>query len=282
MLLSANSGLHGARPGQARYSVLESADFLADVGFDAIDVNFGASIYPEPEAHDNLIDGDDWKKNLDALLDKCRQRDLKIRMTHLPFRFKYRDESHPDFPFNYTMTCRALEASEYIGAEWAVMHVTEVEDTVKYVRKLFADSKISRLGIAIENIFKFPMENVIEACDILTAEGYKVGACLDLGHAHINGWYEYDVADAIRMVGKRIKVIHVHDNFRSDDHHIEPYRGTIDWPGVMKALKEVGFEGDLNYEMIISRLPESVRHSYARFCVDLGRHLIDLYDQHQP
>ena len=60
------------------------------------------------------------------------------------------------------MTCRALEASEYMGAKWAVAHIYLSHDedaipkTVEYVKKLFARTKVKTIGIALENACGYP------------------------------------------------------------------------------------------------------------------------------
>ena len=58
MLISTNSGLYSARPNEPRISLEEAMDFFARVGFEAVDVNFCATIYREPFRHEPILDGD--------------------------------------------------------------------------------------------------------------------------------------------------------------------------------------------------------------------------------
>ena len=52
----------------------------------------------------------------------------------------------------------------------------------------------------------------------------------------------------VRKMGSEIKVLHVHDNTGDRDFHMWPTKGIIDWPGFMKALKEIGFQGVFSLE----------------------------------
>ena len=67
MLISTNSGLYSARPNDLRAPMAEAMDFFGRMGFEAVDVNFAATIYDEPEKHEPILDGD-WQQNLDTVL----------------------------------------------------------------------------------------------------------------------------------------------------------------------------------------------------------------------
>lgn len=258
---------------------LSSAAWLSELGYDAIDVGLCRVIYhDDPYPHNPLLDEDDYEKKLDAYIEECRRLGLTIATSHIPYRFHYTDPTSEGYDYKYGMTCRALRASEYLGAEWTVVHMKKAAETVDYVRRLVADSGVSRIGIAIENINGYPLEDLIEACDTLEAEGYRVGVCFDTGHCHLNKYYDYDVAGSIRLLGKRIKMLHVHDNNRNGDSHNPPYAGSIKWPQVMEALADIGYEGYFNFELQPSKIPAAARDDFDRYCASLGRALIAMYD----
>ena len=178
------------------------------------------------------------------------------------------------------MTVRSLRASEYLGAEWTVMHVTTVEGTVEYVKRLFAESGVKNIGIVIENMAKRPIPELIEAVDTLTAEGYKVGICLDIGHAHINKFFDNDIPAVIADMGKRIKMLHVHDNNRASDMHKAPFMGTVPWEKVMVALKQARYEGEFNFELQPEKVPsDAARELYEQYSVEIGKYLIGIFDK---
>jgi sugar phosphate isomerase/epimerase len=86
-----------------------------------------------------------------------------------------------------------------------------------------------------------------------------LGICLDTGHRHRFG----DVAEAIRLGGRAISTLHIHDNHGARDEHILPLDGTIAWAPVLRALREVGYASVFLYEIgkdaDVSRLPANYR-----------------------
>lgn len=47
----------------------------------------------------------------------------------------------------------------------------------------------------------------------------------------------------------RILAVHLHDNDKSDDLHLLPFDGTIDWKYVMNKLKECNYNGPITMEL---------------------------------
>ncbi|MBO5702040.1 MAG: sugar phosphate isomerase/epimerase [Clostridia bacterium] len=268
MLLSANANIR-------------KIEKLKELGYDAIDVGFTRVIYHnDPYPHEDILDSEDWEKNLDPYIAKAKEVGIKIATTHLPYRYDYTDTESEKFAYCHPLTVRSLQASEYLGAEWAVMHVSTVEGTVEYVKRLFAESGVKNIGLAIENMAKRPINELIEVVDILAAEGYKVGICLDIGHAHINKFFDNNVPDVIAAMGKRIKMLHVHDNNRATDMHKAPFMGTAPWADIMKALKDAGYEGEFNFELQPENIPDPVaRETYEKYSVDISKYLIGLFNQ---
>ncbi len=267
MLLSANANIR-------------KIEKLKELGYDAIDVGLTRVIYnDDPYPHEPILDDEDWEKNLDPYIAKSKEVGLKIATTHLPYRYDYNNPESAKFEFCHKMALRSLKASEYLGAEWTVMHVSTVQGTVDYVKRLFAESGVKNIGIAIENMCKRPVGELIEVVDILKEEGYNVGICLDIGHCHQNGFFDNDIAEVIHMMGKRIKMLHVHDNSRGPDMHKAPYMGNVPWHKVMQALKEVGYEGEFNLELQPEKIPEPAREYYEKYSVEVSRYLISLFEK---
>lgn len=272
MLLSANADIG-------------KAEYLADLGYDGIDVGLCRVIYNnDPYPHNPLLDGDDYEHLLDEYMEICARRNLKILTTHIPYRYSYNDPSSERYDYYYGMTCRALKASEYLGADWTVVHTKNASDTIPYVKRLFADAGVGKIGIAIENMMDYPVDELILAHDTLKEEGYRVGICFDTGHCNVKKHYDLDVAETIRTLGSRIKMLHVHDNMRNTDRHIAPGLGCIKWDGVMKALAEVGYTGALNLELqpenILGGAKEACE-AYEAYSVAAGRTLISMYEKYR-
>ena len=87
------------------------------------------------------------------------------------------------------------------------------------------------------------VEVVMDIADQYPEE--RVGVCLDLGHAHIEG----DVRSAIRESAPRLIHVHASDNNGDQDDHLVPGRGGIPWTGVFETLRETGFSGPFTVEL---------------------------------
>jgi sugar phosphate isomerase/epimerase len=73
-----------------------------------------------------------------------------------------------------------------------------------------------------------------------------LGICFDTSHSHVQ---RLDSAEAILQLGGHICCTHMSDNDGSGDQHLTPGKGGIDWPAVVQALREIGYEGTFNLEI---------------------------------
>jgi sugar phosphate isomerase/epimerase len=87
------------------------------------------------------------------------------------------------------------------------------------------------------------VEIIMDIADRYPAD--RVGACLDLGHANIEG----GVQKAIRESAPRLIHVHVADNNGERDDHLVPGRGSIAWYEVFAGLREIGFPGPFTVEL---------------------------------
>ena len=75
--------------------------------------------------------------------------------------------------------------------------------------------------------------------------GGRAGICLDLGHAHLDG----DVVDAIETASGHLLSVDVHDNRGRADDHLVPFDGAIEWAEALTAIRKVGYDGPLTFEL---------------------------------
>lgn len=71
------------------------------------------------------------------------------------------------------------------------------------------------------------------------------GICVDFGHAFLSG----DLLDAVELSSGHILTTHLHDNGGRRDDHLVPFEGRIDWDAAMMALRKVGYDGTLMFEL---------------------------------
>lgn len=271
MLISTNTGLHSARVNKLRIPMAKAMDFFAQAGFEAVDINFCAPIYKEPFRHEPILDGN-WQENLDEVMAAIRRNGLVISHTHLPF-YNYEMEDKEYLAFCNEMMYRAVDATAYVGATLAVIHPhrdpakrTLVDRTVELLTPIRDYARERGVTLCLENMFTTKPEELVEMVDRL-----ECAACWDVGHANYGG---FDPYASMCVVGKRIQVLHLHDNYGTRDDHNIPYYGTVNWSEVMRALRDIGYEGTFNYEVSASNLPEEMRMDNARYMVAAAKHLL--------
>lgn len=118
-----------------------------------------------------------------------------------------------------------------------------------FFRELLPYAKENGVTICLENM---PMEQLtysttaktLEIIRMINDESFKL--CFDTGHEAIFG----GVGDAVRLAGKNLRVLHVHDNDGKSDRHMFPGMGVIDWGDFMAAIREIEFDGVLSIEAV--------------------------------
>ena len=278
MLISTNSGLYSKRMGQSRYLMTDAMDFFARMGFDAVDVNFAATIYDGEEKHEPVLDGD-WKANVAAVRERILANGLAVSHTHLPF-YDYEMADKDMLNYNNQMTFRSIEASALVGAKLAVIHPqrqqgtayfrpTLVKRTVELLTPFREAAEKAGVTLCVENMNTTTPEQLLEI-----ANGLNCAVCWDCGHANLAGVNQHD---AIVYLGNKVQVLHLHDNYGAKDDHALPFLGNVDWAGLLKGLREVGYPGTFNYEVSAPALPHDLREEHARYMVKAARCLLDTY-----
>lgn len=153
-----------------------------------------------------------------------------------------------------------LELYDAVGVKNAVLHldsmagsgVSEQErfernlEKLKLLQKHIKDEGL-QICICLENLggiaknideLNSYVDQLDEAC---------FGICLDTGHLNL---HDKDQRNFILKAGKRLKALHIADNQGETDQHMMPYgRGNIDFDEVIRALREVDYEGLFNLEI---------------------------------
>ena len=268
MKLSTTTGLCQQSWGTAALRDLnEVLQLLREVGYDTIDLSFCFQ-----SKTDYILRGEDWERKIDELGDTAARLGIDFYQSHLPFIPGCSAARAPDFQkpgyAEYFAECtrRAYIASGRLGVKWAVAH-PQTYPEYNYEEKATLEAnrawqdKYVELGIqmgvgtAIENMLPSlnrklsarycqHYDQLIELVD--SFRDPMVGVCWDTGHAN---QMDLDQGRALRAIGGRLKTLHINDNHDGDrDEHLLPYMGEVDWPVVIQALVEIGYEGSLNYE----------------------------------
>lgn len=106
------------------------------------------------------------------------------------------------------------------------------------------------------------------------AEFFSV--CVDTGHTNTAQRFDNPgVGDAIRMLGRNISCLHLHDNNGLHDQHLPLYAGNIDWDDVFDALDEVDYNGVYNLEINLSKAGEGRECEFAKEAINILKNLLE-------
>ena len=274
-LISTNSGLHSARPGKPRFPMQEAPAAFKKAGFEAMDINFAASIYEGEYKHEPILDGNNYLEQVMEVKRACDENGLEMTVSHLPF-YNYDMEDKEKLAFCNAMTERAIRASAHVGVKYAVVHPHRdptkhiyIQRTIDILRPFVELGRSLGVTLCVENMYTVTAE-----ATRMIADALDCGICWDVGHANFGG---YDQYEGIMTCGERLKVLHLHDNNGKDDLHIPAFQGTINWHEVMRALRDVKFEGELNFEVAVSRVPDELREHMYRYIAESGKLLREKY-----
>ena len=249
---------------------------IREAGFSAIDWNLdhalthlqikgleyaGVSIFERPM--------DEVLAHYEPELALIRKNGLTITQAHAPFPAYI--PGHPEvLEFMIGIYENCIRLCHHAGCKNLVIHSISLAESDEFNTQETIDALNWRLYTALiptllecdvmvclENLFtRRPQitEGVCsdphEAVRLIDALNEKAGRavfgfCLDVGHLNILG---KNLRTYIPVLGKRIKVLHLHDNDGRDDLHLAPMTGTVNWTVLCNCLKEIGYEGDLSFE----------------------------------
>lgn len=246
--------------------VLNELETVAGLGFDYFELTMDP-----PQAHHENI-----RALQDQLGHSLRQKKMGL-VCHLPT-FLYTADLTPALrEASVSEMIRSLQAAAALDPLKVVVHpsyITGLASFVPDLAKRYALAALEalvaeadRLGVTLclENMF--PKSNsLVEPADFVEVLQLfpTVQLTLDTGHAHIGSSGGKRVLEFIRTFPTRIAHIHASDNFGRDDNHLPIGAGTIDFPKIVKALKEIGYDGTVTFE-IFSRDKEYLRIGREKF-----------------
>ena len=278
MLLSANMiRLHDT------FGIEKMFDIMASAGIEGIDFNNDVSEYCTTE-HDAEF--------YRSLGEYAKSRGVAICQAHAPFPSSYVEEDKSAKRFEEIV--QGIKNAAYLGAPMIVVHPCVHLDfavegnpeilfdyNLNFYKKLIPVARECGIKIAIENIGRVSItstpERLNKLFDTLCDPVFTV--CFDVGHCLLQG---VDPAEAIRAIGERLVdgCTHVHDNNGDRDTHTLPYYGKVEWESVMKALADIDYAGDLNYEAsaFIKDIPVALYEDGLTYMAKVGKYLIERFE----
>jgi hexulose-6-phosphate isomerase len=155
---------------------------------------------------------------------------------------------------------QSIDTAAYLGADTVLIVPGVVTPDVSYeqawarsiqaIRRVLPLAESKRICLAVENVWnKFLLSPIEFAAYVDEFRSEYLAAYFDVGNIVLYGYPQ----QWIRTLGKRIKKIHIKgfDTKRMAFTYL--LEGTVEWAGVMAALREVGYEGHLTAELPLDK-----------------------------
>lgn len=191
----------------------------------------------------------DWNPTQEEQLKYVREKGLNVIFAHLGYQnindLWIENEDGNKLVDRYKNDIRICKENDI---SMVVMHLTSKSVAPKYnktglkrLQEIVDYAEALNVKVAFENTkIKGYLEYVIENID-----NANVGICFDSGHYHVHFDDDLDFS----KFKNRIFAVHLHDNDKSDDLHLIPFDGTLNWKNVVKNLAENNYNGPITMEL---------------------------------
>jgi len=133
------------------------------------------------------------------------------------------------------------------------------------VKLLVEKAEKNEVNLAFENLSTTKhLEYVLNRID-----SPRAGFCYDSGHHHC--WTPK--GDFLAQYGSRLMSLHLHDNDGTDDHHLLPLDGNIDWPATMSKIKKTGYTGPIAMEVVNTGYKDLPPEEFLRLLYERAKKL---------
>ena len=240
------------------YETEKAVEYLRADGFGAVDFSelwdTRTAYYTDRES--------EVEKRLCEIGEALRQGGIEVFQIHGPWRYPPQDETAGKRAEWLDLMKRGVRMATYVGSKNMVVHplmpyganspenpAAVIDASLEHYARLADYAKDYGVTVCLENM-PFPLlplgnvDQVVELVDALNRR--NLGVCLDTGHANVCGT---PLDMAVKMVGKRLVCLHVHDNDGKEDQHLAPLSGTANFAPFARALSEIGFGGSVSSEV---------------------------------
>ena len=288
--------------GEARAD--EALAWFKPFGFDALDLNLDSGWSSEMAAEGKI--GPRYQKGIAEALEEFRplkealdKYGMFVGQAHstVPLYREGMEEINAALLHAVEIDCAICQ---YLGCPALVIHplnhldkAKERELNLNMYRKMMPFAKQYGVKLCLENLFMTVAGHICagacteatEACwyiDTLNAEAGEelFGFCFDVGHANASG---RNIRHELNVLGKRLTVLHIHDNDGARDLHQIPFtqqqpgpqRNCTDWEGFVAGLKDIGYTGTLNFETAnaLRGFPSELHPNVMQLISAIGRHI---------
>jgi len=256
-------------------------EFHKENGFDAADISITTFD----------LTADKWIPQIEQAKEAANEVGIRFELCHLPYFYIDPKNNEAAFlAFCKKMHC-AIDAAAALGVDFAVLHPSTItlpmkqytrteqrEFVLRHLSPFAEHAAQAGVSLALENMRIPPSVTAThrycqepdELCEVVDVLG--IGVCWDFGHANTVGFKQ---SEALEYIGKRLKVLHVHDNDSIEDEHLPPFLGNINWRDAMHGLALAEFDGLFNYELSCGKVPAALRSAYANYLTGAAQILME-------
>lgn len=286
----------------------EGVALIADAGFERVDFNLDTFL-KNSDVYAGRINKF-FDADLESLLayfgeykKAFEEHGIRPSQMHAPYPILVPSRGDVTDYMQKTVIPKSIAIAGMMEIPWVVMHPFKLQYTygidaeramnLKYFESLIPLLKAYNVGVCVENLYEAVGGRITEGTcadpqdaiyyvDTLNhlADEELFGCCLDTGHMELT---HRDPADYIRQVGKRLKILHIHENDAVGDLHQMLYtfgskpEDGVDWNDFRKALNEIGFDGTLSFETFpcVNSFPRGARGEVLRTIREIGKEIAD-------
>lgn len=272
-----------------------------DAGFRYLDYGFGSDFSKKTGMF-----SEDWQTYLEELKRLADELSVTFVQSHAPMgRPIVKDANYEEF-IEGNKHC--IECAAALGIPNIVIHSgydkgLSKEETfsrnLEFYEKLIPTAEKYNVMILIENFDKmiwddwYWIDNAPDQKELIDYVAHPlVAGCWDIGHGNMNPLSQ---EEAIKLLGSRLRALHVQDNFGEKDIHVAPYFGTVNYDEVMCALLDIGYEGYFTFEsdnlplanhyrkpfdrdQRLLSVPLSIKMKAEELIYEIGKHILSSYD----
>lgn len=223
---------------------------------------------------------ENWKCTQQEQVDVCKKLGLNIIFAHLGYQnineIWNENETGEELVERYKNDIKECKQN---GITLVIMHLTKgfqaplyneiglrrIKEIVDYAQELGV--KVAFENLRIQGYLEYVFQHI---------DNDNIGICYDAGHCHTY----FDDKFPYELFKDKIFAVHLHDNYKTDDLHLLPFDGTIDWKYVINKLKECNYRGPITLELCYryQYLDISLEEFYKKG-YEIGKKLNNIYDE---
>ncbi len=272
----------------------------AKAGFDCVDLHLNHMWSAD---RSDIFLSDNWQQETKRIKQFAADNGVTVNQAHGPYATRgfadYLSDSSRKKDILFRLK-RAIAVAGTLGADNIVIHPIQcfcykdfdkaefLKINEEFYGNLAETAKQYNIKIATENMWQYydggikpsvcadPGEMVLYV-DTFNKISPQFTACLDIGHSKLTG---FDPVESIKILGDRLKALHIHGNDGVHDDHTLPLINDTTMYDVMSALKDINYTGDFTLESyaFVNKFRPEFRAEAASFMAKTARHLTEFYD----